>query len=77
MVISKSQAPAVAPPATINITLSAEEAKKLRRVCYYNKTVSKKFKTNAVAGNPRKADDINAFMVSLGEGLKGKGIERY
>jgi hypothetical protein len=77
VVIAKSQPVAVAPPATISITLSAEEAKKLRRVCYYNKTVSKKFKTNAAAGNPRKADDINAFMVSLGEGLKGKGIERY
>ena len=79
MLISKTivPAPVVAPVETISMTFSKEEAKKLRRVCYYNKTVSKKFKSNVVAGGPRKADDINAFMVSLGEGLKGKGIERY
>lgn len=64
----------VAPPVTI--TLSGEEAKKLRRVCYYNKTVAAKFRSNQ-AGGPRKADDILAFMSSLGNSLKSKGIDRY
>ena len=77
MVINKSTPAPVAPPAVVNITLTQEEANKLRRVCYYNKTVSSKFKGNKKAGSPRKADDINAFMVSLGEGLKKQGIERY
>ena len=63
-------------PGSVTLTLSVEDAKKLRRMCYYNKTVSKKFKGNLYGGS-RKADDINAFMVSLGNGLKAKGIERF
>ena len=63
-------------PGSVDLHLSIEDAQKLRRMCYYNKTVSKKFKGNNYGG-ARKADDLNAFMVSLGNGLKNKGIERY
>lgn len=74
MQISKGQVAPVAPPVTI--TLSGEEAKKLRRVCYYNKTVAQKFKSNPNGGS-RKADDILAFMTGLGNGLKKQGVERF
>jgi hypothetical protein len=74
MIIKAGVVAPVAPPVTIELT--GEEAKKLRRVCYYNKTVAQKFRGNE-AGGPRKADDILAFMSSLGNSLKSKGIERF
>lgn len=70
-------AQAVAPiTPNITLTLTGEEAKKLRRVCYYNKTVAKKFAENEIGGQ-RKADDLLSFMSSLGNGLKLKGVERF
>lgn len=60
----------------VTITLSHEEAKKLRRVMYYNKTVASKFSVNQNGGR-RKADDINVFMGSLGNKLKAQGVDRY
>ena len=74
MQISKGTVTPVAPPVTISLT--GEEAKKLRRVCYYNKTVAQKFKSNQNGGS-RKADDILAFMTSLGNSLKKQGVERF
>lgn len=74
MVINKGVVAPVAPPVTIE--LSGEEAKKLRRMCYYNKTVAKKFRTNP-AGGQRKADDLLAFMSGLGSKLKANGVERF
>ena len=61
---------------SINITLSAEEATQLRRVCYYNKTVSKKYRTNP-NGGVRKSQDIDAFMSNLGNKLKAANVERF
>lgn len=74
MRVSPVAAPIVKP--SITITLSAEEATKLRRVCYYNKTVSRKFRDNANGGY-RKAQDIDAFMGSLGNSLKAQGVDRF
>jgi len=67
---------APAPKPDITITLTPTEASKLRRVCYYNKTVAGKFSGNR-NGGWRKSQDIDAFMASLGNSLKGKGVDRY
>ena len=61
---------------SVTITLSGDEAKKLRRVCYYNKTVSARFVNNPNGGR-RKGEDILAFMTSLGNSLKKQGVERF
>lgn len=61
---------------SVTIQLSADEAKKLRRVCYYNHTVAEKFRGNPNGGR-RKGDDILAFMSSLGNSLKKQGVERF
>lgn len=71
-----SAAPVTPVKPDITITLSASEASKLRRVCYYNKTVAKKYRNNPVGG-ARKAEDIDAFLGNLGSSLKNMGVERF
>jgi hypothetical protein len=72
-VVAATSQPAIS---SVTLTLSHEEAKKLRRVCYYNKSVSRKYRDNP-AGGRRKAEDIDAFMGSLGNSLKAQGVERF
>lgn len=60
----------------VNLNLSPSEASILRRVCYYNLTVADKFSHNPNGGY-RKADEVKAFMTSLGNALKGQGIDRF
>lgn len=60
----------------VTLKLTPSEAQKLRRVCYYNKTVARKYRDNPVGGR-RKAEDIDAFMGSLGNQLKAQGVERF
>lgn len=61
---------------SVTLTLSADEASKLRRIMYYNKTVARKFRDNP-NGGVRKSQDILAFATSLGNNLKAKGVERF
>jgi len=76
MIVTKSVGPAswVPGPTTINISLAVEEAKKLRRVCYYNKTVGAKVAENVSSSN---GDIVKDFMHSLGNALKYQGIDRF
>lgn len=69
-----TSAPVVKPD--ITITLTPAEAEQLRRVCYYNRTVAKKFKANP-NGGARKSQDIDAFMGNLGNKLKTAGVNRF
>ena len=62
---------------SVTISLSRSEAEKLRRVAYYNKTVGKKFAANYQAGGSRKGADLDAFLGTLGNALKAKGITRF
>lgn len=79
MFVSTVTAPVVAPPLpNIVVTLSAEEAKKLRRVCYFNKTVGAKEadsdRGRAMVGRGLVLDN---FLNDLGNSLKSRGVERY
>ena len=74
VVTVSSSAPVIS---DVTIKLSAAEAEKLRRVAYYNKTVGKKFANNWSAGGSRKGADLDAFLGSLGNALKAKGIKRF
>lgn len=68
---------AVAPvKPNVIVELTHEEAMKLRRVCYYNKTVSRKFASNPVGGRS-KGTAIDQFLSDLGNTLKRKGVERF
>lgn len=58
------------------ITLTHDEAMKLRRVCYYNKTISQKFAGNP-SGGRTKASAIDIFLNDLGNSLKRKNVERF
>lgn len=72
---TKSVTPYVAPVRKITIELTADEASKLRRVCYYNLTVQDKM-ASGVHGYP-KAKAIKNFMSDLGNALKARGIDRF
>jgi len=61
-------------PTTVTVFLSVEDAKKLRRVCYYNKTVGAKIAENVASST---AVVVKDFMNSLGNALKNQGIERF
>lgn len=74
MVVS-TVAPAPVKP-NITIELTPDEASKLRRACYYNKTVARKYAGNP-KGSARKASYLDAFMGSLGNSLKDRGVERF
>ena len=65
----------VAPVSKITIELTAEEASKLRRVCYYNLTVQDKMTSGA--HGYLKAKTIKNFMSDLGNALKDRGIDRF
>lgn len=74
--VSQGREAVAAVEGSVNIKLSTSEAKKLRRVMYYNKTVSSKFSNNP-NGGWRKSQDIDAFMKDLGTQLKSGGITRF
>jgi len=79
MFVSTQPAPVVAPPApNVVVTLTAEEAKKLRRVCYFNITVADK-ENDSDRG--RACDGrgtlLRSFLNDLGNSLKAKGVERF
>lgn len=61
----------------VTVSMSVSEATMLRRACYYNKTVGKKFANNVVAGGRRKGADLDAFLANLGNSLKAKDIKRF
>lgn len=61
----------------VTVSMSVSEATMLRRACYYNKTVAKKFAQNYEAGGSRKGADLDAFLGNLGNSLKAKGIDRF
>jgi hypothetical protein len=65
-----------APMSSVTIKLSADEAKVLRRVCYYNKTVAAKFRDNPTGGYS-KSHAVDGFLNSLGTKLKDSGIDRF
>lgn len=58
------------------LTLSPEEAKKLRRTCYYNLTVRDRFVTNPNGGID-KAEQLCNFLSELGNKLAALGVERF
>ena len=79
MFVSTQPAPVVAPPApNVVVTLTAEEAKKLRRVCYFNITVADKEddsdRGRECAG---RGTQLRFFLNDLGNSLKAKGVERF
>lgn len=76
MTVTKVVGPAsyVPGPTLVNISLSVEEARMLRRVCYYNKTVGAKVAENVSSSN---GDIVKDFMHSLGNALKYQGIDRF
>jgi hypothetical protein len=63
-------------PNVITVTLDAAEASKLRRVCYYNKTVGQKYAGNPVGGS-WKGSIITEFLGDLGSALKAANVERF
>ena len=68
--------PVVAPAPNVLVTLTAEEAKKLRRVCYFNLTVAEK-EAGSDRGTPGRGDILRSFLDDLGNSLKAKGVERF
>jgi len=79
MFVSTQPAPVVAPPApNVVVTLTAEEAKKLRRVCYFNITVADK-ENDSDRGQACDGRGIllRSFLNDLGNNLKAKGVERF
>ena len=58
----------------ITLTLSENDAKKLRRVCGFNKTVSGKIASNS---DEASGAAVDAFLYQLGSALREKGIERF
>lgn len=59
--------------AEVSVAISADQAKMLRRMCYFNKTIREKvtMKDGAWAG-----EMINDFMQDLGNQLKAEGYGR-
>lgn len=76
MSITVSSVPVVSVKPDVTITMSHAEAMKLRRACYYNITVGKKFADNPVGGSA-KGQEMKVFLDSLGNALKDKGVERF
>lgn len=76
MRISAKTKPAKPVVEEVAITLSAADASKLRRMCYYNQTIARKFAGNPNGGR-RKADDLLAFATNLGNSLKRQGVDRF
>ena len=75
--VNKSVPAPVAPVITdVTLTLSPEEAKMLRRVCYYNLTVGEKYSDNPVGGEA-KGSAVSNFLYGLGTMLKSYGVDRY
>lgn len=60
----------------VTITLSHEEAMVLRRACYYNITLGKKY-SNSPVGGSKKGTYLRHTMGKIGESLKAAGIERF
>ena len=58
----------------IVIELTTEDASKLRRVCYFNKTIGERVaeRDGADAGQ-----EIKSFLGDLGDGLADEGVERW
>ena len=65
--------PEVTLPAQITINLTAQEARILRRMCYFNKTISSRVaeKDGQWAGAA-----VDAFAVSVGSQLRDAGYTR-
>ena len=76
MTVTKVVGPAsyVPGPTMVNISLSVEEARMLRRVCYYNKTVGAKVTENITSAIGVVIKD---FMSALGNNLKTQNIDRF
>lgn len=60
-------------PESVSITLNSQEARMLRRMCFFNKTVSAKVSESE--GN-WAGSAIDAFMCSVGTQLKEQGYCR-
>ena len=75
--VNKSIPVPVAPVITdVTLTLNAEEAKMLRRTCYYNLTVGERYAGNPV-GSSAKGAAVSNFLSGLGNTLKAHGVDRY
>ena len=78
MIVSVTQGSAAvaAVSGSVVIAMSTAEAEKLRRVCYYNKTVAAKYSNNPVGGHTKSAA-LDSFLNELGVSLKAEGILRF
>lgn len=58
----------------IGVDFTEEEAEMLRRVCQFNKTISKRV---AERDGEDAGDAINEFLCDLGDQLADEGIDRW
>jgi hypothetical protein len=61
---------------SVTLSLTHDEAMKLRRTCYYNITVGEKYANNSIGGEA-KGSAVRDFLNDLGNALKANGIERF
>ena len=58
----------------IIVELTSEDASKLRRACYFNKTIGERV---AKRDGQDAGDEMHDFLSELGDSLADEGIERW